>query len=181
MKRLTIIFVFSFMLKLANSQTISPALTEEYCSTTEYAFTATIPKTYQSMIGVGGSTVTQLPTNPVGSTFTFKGRFGDANQKQTFRIFYTDNTFFDFDFKKIKSLFYSTSCAQVPNQAPITVPRCQIVNIPITVPNEQWGTNFESPTLCFGSITDFEYQIPMAGVFPDSHRTVLTGYPVATV
>ncbi|NCU05055.1 MAG: T9SS type A sorting domain-containing protein [Chitinophagaceae bacterium] len=40
------------------------------------------------------------------------------------------------------------------------MPRCQVVNIPVTVSNVKWGTNFESPTLCFGSISDFEYQLP---------------------
>ena len=66
----------------------------------------------------------------------------------------------DFEFKRIKSLAYSTSCAQVPDQATITVPRCQVVNIPVIVSNVQWGTAFESPTLCFGTINTFEYRLP---------------------
>ncbi|MHB1177295.1 MAG: T9SS type A sorting domain-containing protein [Daejeonella sp.] len=160
MRHFYLLVFFSLILEFANSQTISPAFTDEYCPNTEYTFTATIPKTYQSMIGVSGAAVTQLPTSPVGNTFTFKGKFGDVNQKQAFRVYYSDNTFYNFEFKKIKSLFYSTSCAQVPNQATVTVPRCQIVNIPITVPNLRWETAFESPTLCFGSISTFEYQLP---------------------
>lgn len=64
-------------------------------------------------------------------------------------------------FKKIKSLFYSTTCSQLPNLAPVVVPRCQVVNVPISFSNVQWGTAFESPTLCFGSITNYEYQLPL--------------------
>jgi len=73
MKSLTITVIMSFLLNLANSQTISPALTDEYCPLTEYTFTVSITKQYQKMIGVNGATVTQLPTSPVGGTFTFKG------------------------------------------------------------------------------------------------------------
>lgn len=91
MKRLSLIIVCSIILKIAASQSISPLQTDEYCPNTEYTFTATIPKTYSSMIGVGGCFVTQLPTPPVSSTFTF-----------------TDGTSYDFEFKKIKSL---TGCS----------------------------------------------------------------------
>lgn len=160
MKRLCLILMCYFILKVATSQSILPLVTEEFCPDVEYTFTATIPKGYQSMTAVGGAIVTQLPTPPVSNTFTFKGKFGDVNQKQIFRIFYTDMTSYDFEFKKIKSIYYTTSCAQVPDQPAINVPRCQIINIPISVSNVQWGTNFENPILCFGSISDFEYQIP---------------------
>jgi hypothetical protein len=147
---------------VAKSQpVISPSTNDEYCPGVEYTFTATITKAYSSMIGEGGCFVTQLPTPPVATTFTFKGKFGDANQKQIFRIFHPDNTSTAFEFKKIKSLFYSMPCALIPNQATITAPRCQIINIPINVANAQWGTNFESPQLCFGSITTYEYQLPV--------------------
>lgn len=110
MKHTLLVFVLSFILaKFVMAQSISPLQTDEYCPNTEYTFTATIPKIYQSMIGVSGAAVTQLPTSPVGSTFTFKGKFGDVNQKQIFRITYTDGTSYDFEFKRIKSLFYSIS------------------------------------------------------------------------
>lgn len=84
MKRLYLIAACIFILKMANSQSISPLQTAEYCPNVEYTFTATITKPYSSMIGVGSCYVTQLPTSPVGNIFTFKGKFGDANQKQTF-------------------------------------------------------------------------------------------------
>ncbi|MBX9733960.1 MAG: hypothetical protein K2X37_07840 [Chitinophagaceae bacterium] len=91
---------------------ISPSTNDEYCPDVEYTFTVTISKSYQSIIGIGSCYVTQAPSSPVGTTFTFKGKFGDANQKQTFRINYTDQTFTDFDFKKVKSLFYATHVLQ---------------------------------------------------------------------
>lgn len=52
------------------------------------------------------------------------------------------------------------SCSQVPNQGTITVPRCQTTSFPVSFSNVQWGANFESPTMCFGTITTYEYQLP---------------------
>jgi hypothetical protein len=162
MKHFLTLLLSNFLLVVALSQpTISPSQSNEYCPLTEYTFNVTITKSYQSMIGVGGCFVTQLPQSPVGSTFTFKGKFGDANQKQSFRIYHPDNTWTDFDFKKIKSLFYGTSCTPIqPNVGQISAPRCQIVNTPISFSNVQWSTAFESPALCFGSITTYEYLLP---------------------
>lgn len=137
MKQILIITICTIVLSVAKSQSISPSTDQEFCRGTEYTFTVTVTKPFQSMIGEGGCYVTQPPTPPVGTTFTFKGKFGDANQKQTFRIYHPDNTSTPFEFKKIKSLFYSTSCGQVPNQSTITVPRCQIANIPINISNVQ--------------------------------------------
>ena len=63
MKRLFTIAACSFILQIANSQSISPLQTNEFCPGVEYTFTATITKPYSSMIGVGSCFVTQLP-NP---------------------------------------------------------------------------------------------------------------------
>ncbi|HZK70794.1 MAG TPA: T9SS type A sorting domain-containing protein [Clostridia bacterium] len=168
MKQIISFIICSFTILFANAQTISPVQTTEFCPSTEYTFTVSIPKTYSSMIGEGGSFITQSPTFPVGSTFTFKGKFGDANQKQIFRIYYTDGTNYGFEFTKIKSLFYSTTSTAFPpcnvikpNQVqPIIFPRCQVANATISFPNIQWFTNFENPEICFGSVTDYEYQLP---------------------
>lgn len=161
MKQILLTIFFSIAIIIAHTQpTISPSLNNEYCPNVEYTFTATITKAYSSMIGVGGCYVTQLPASPVGTTFTFKGKFADVNQKQTFRIYHPDNTWTDFDFKRIKSLFYGTCTPIQPNQTTVTAARCQIVNIPISFNNVQWKTEFENPQLCFGSITTYEYQLP---------------------
>jgi len=151
----------SILLNVAKSQDITPLRSDEFCPGVEYTFTAIITKPYSSMIGEGGCIITQLPIPPVGTTFTFKGKFADANQKQTFRVYYTDNTSYGFDFKKIKSLFYATTCTPIQsNQPVINAPRCQIVNTPISFNNVQWSTAFESPALCFGTITAYEYLLP---------------------
>jgi hypothetical protein len=78
MKHLHLLTICLIMTKIMVAQTISPLQTNEYCPNVEYTFTATITKPYQSMIGVGSAIVTQLPTSPVGTTFTFKGKFGDV-------------------------------------------------------------------------------------------------------
>lgn len=117
--------VFSFLLfNVAKAQFIVPSQNDEYCPGTEYTFTVTIAKPYLNIVAEGGCYVTELPTSPVGSTFTFKGKFADLNQKQTFRIYYQDNSSTPFDFKKIKSLFYGTTCTPIqPNQSVINAPR----------------------------------------------------------
>jgi len=114
MKRILLIVFFSILFNFAKSQlAISPSLDDEYCPNTEYTFTVTIPKAYQSMMGVGGSFVTQLPSSPVGATFTFKGKFADANQKQSFQVSHPDGTITPFEFKKIKSFHHANACSQI--------------------------------------------------------------------
>lgn len=168
MKHLFIIVVVCTLFTTVYAQTISPVQTGEFCPNTEYTFTVSIPKPYQSMIGINSASVTQTPASPVGSTFTFRGKFGDANQKQSFRINYADGSSFDFEFKKIKSLFYSViSLANPPCNVikpiqvqPLLFPICQASSATISFPNIQWLTAFENPELCFGSVTDYEYLLP---------------------
>lgn len=168
MKQIYSLFVLQLLSSVAFSQSITPASNTEFCPDVETTFTVSVPGTDVSVIGVSGSHVTVPPYN-VGyatgvTTFQFKGKFGDVNQAQTFKVYYTEaglNKYYDFTYKRIKSLFYSTSCAQIqPNQTSIVVPPCQISSHLISFTNIQWGTNFESPTLCFGSITGYEYQLP---------------------
>ncbi|MBN9351672.1 MAG: hypothetical protein J0H55_13415 [Chitinophagaceae bacterium] len=124
MKYLFFIIICSTFSVNLKSQTISPSPNQEYCPEVEYTFTVTITKPFQNIIGESGSIVTQQPSLPVGSTFIFKGKFGDANQKQSFRVTFSDGSSYPFEFKKIKSLYYPVTCSQVPNQATITAPRC---------------------------------------------------------
>jgi hypothetical protein len=168
MKHLYLFVLFCTILNTANSQTITPRQSTEFCPNTEYTFTATITKPFSSITGVGGCFITQTPATPVGSTFTFKGKFDDANQKQTFQVNHPDGSHTDFEFKKIKSLFYSAVSTAfppcnviVPNQVqPVLFPRCQVSSATISFPNIQWFTAFESPEICFGTVTDYEYQLP---------------------
>ena len=168
MKHLFTIVLLCTTFNLVYSQSITPINTGEFCPNIEYTFTVSIPKTYQSMIGISSASVTLLPSSPVGSTFTFKGKFGDANQKQSFKVNYTDGTSDEFMFKRIKSLYYSTTSTAFPpcnvikpNQVqPVVFPRCQVATATISFPNIQWFTTFENPELCFGTVTDYEYQLP---------------------
>lgn len=167
MKHSYLFILFFAILITANSQTISPRQSTEFCPNIEYTFTATITKPYTSITGIGGCYITQNPQSPVGTTFTFKGKFADANKKQTFQVNHPDGSSTPFEFRKIKSLFYSTSSAAsppcnliMPNQTTLTVPRCQITNATISFSNIKWFTENETPELCFGNVTDYEYQLP---------------------
>jgi len=160
MKHLILSVLLSYFMTVAHSQTVSPSISNEYCPNTEYTFTVSISKTYSSMIGEGGCFLTQSPAFPVGNTFTFKGKFGDLNQKQTFRIYHTDGTSTPFEFKKIKSLFYGP-CSPVSTPATVTAAPCQVVSIPINFSAVQWKTELEPfSTACYGSISTYEYQLP---------------------
>lgn len=115
MKKLLISILFCYSSINVNSQSITPDIGTVVCPNVEYTFSVIITKPYSSMIGEG-CIVTQLPFTPVGTSFTFKGKFNDANSKQTFRIYHPDNTSTPFEFKRIKSMFYRVfACAGCNN------------------------------------------------------------------
>ena len=107
----TVFFICCF-LHSKSQNTISPLDTNEYCPNTEYTFTATILKAFSSIIGTNGAIVTQAPVPPVGSTFTFKGKFGDVNQKQIFKVTFTDNTFTNLPLKRSNHYFFQVPVLQ---------------------------------------------------------------------
>jgi hypothetical protein len=157
--KIVILFLGLFTLNIAKAQIVFPSIYDQYCPNTVYTFTVTgLPKPFKSITALNNAVLIQAPP-PGGYSFSFSGLFADYNTTQRFRIRYNDNTMYDIDFNRIKSLFFSTSCSKVPNQAPITVPRCKIVDIPISIPNVSWGNNL---SFCFGSIDQFEYQLPAA-------------------
>ncbi len=115
MKKLFISIFFCYCLITANAQSITPDIGTVVCPNVEYTFSVIITKPYSSMIGEG-CIVTQLPFTPVGTSFTFKGKFNDVNIKQTFRIFHPGGGSTPFDFKRIKSMFYRVfACAGCNN------------------------------------------------------------------
>lgn len=186
MKRIFLIATCSLITQIANSQSITPNPNREFCPKTEYTFTVVITKPFLSINGEGGCFVTQNPLSPVGTSFTFKGKFDDVNIKQTFRVRHPDNTTTPFEFKRIKSMFNgSVSCAIIqPTIATITAPICQIANIPINFTNVQYGTAFESPVLCFGSVPDYEYLLPAnwsIGINTSNGSTWIAGVNSVTV
>lgn len=171
---LLLLLVFASSVLSAQTTAIFPDEKTEFCPFSDIRFSVTLPRIANNTVPkvyawtnnpVLVSGVSNLVSSGSNTTFTFVGRFRDVNIAQGFRIEYsTDATTsrqYDPMFKYIKSLYYTTSCAQVPDRATIQVPRCQVVNIPVNVANVKWGTSFESPTLCFGSISTFEYLLPI--------------------
>lgn len=160
-KIINLLFVLILLISQSKAQTLSPDQNQEYCPKTNYNFVITVSGTVKSITPSGGSSVISTLAN------AFTGRFDDVNTKQTFTVTYTDangaSVNFPFEFKKIKSLFYSHPlCGYIqPNQTTITAPTCQVNTIPISFNNLQWFTQYESPTLCFGTVTTYEYQIPV--------------------
>ncbi|MGC8751882.1 hypothetical protein [Hydrotalea sp.] len=160
MKNLFIIFVLLFSTQSAFSQSIYPAETNEFCPLQDITFTVTLPRILDNTVPsvasytngpivITGILPSSIVNTPTQTTCTFVGRFRDVNINQVFKISYQTNPdtiklYFP-SFKKIKSLFYnitpSTTCKPLQlNIASVTVPRCQIVNIPINFQNIQWST-----------------------------------------
>ncbi len=111
------------------AQSISPNENTEFCPLTSTTFTVTLPR-----IATGTTpTVSSWTNTPIlisgvnninhtstTTTFTFVGQFRDVNINQVFRVDYVPSggsaTFYEFKFKRVKSLFYSSSCTPIqPN------------------------------------------------------------------
>ncbi len=155
------------------AQTISLGTDNEYCPNVEYEFSVTLPGAYSS-ISATHMLITQQPyaVNSSNTSFKFKAKFNDVNIKQSVEIKYGANgaSTFKPEYKKVKSLFYSNdaSCTIIQpkfssNNAPatsFTAPLCLVSNFAITFSKIKWHTAFETPTYCFGSISDYEYLLP---------------------
>ncbi len=99
-------------------------------------------------------------------TFSFIGKFADNNNKQTFTVFYKNtsgvNTTWDATFTKIKSLLTANSFSQIlPSPTSITAQRCQVQNFNISFSNVQYGNPWESPAIGYGTVTNYEYLLPV--------------------
>ena len=86
MKTIYLLIIGIFLSQLSFGQSISPAITTEFCPNVETTFTVTIPGPFVSISPADGSSITLYPTTPTGTTFTFKGKFGDFNQTQKFKV-----------------------------------------------------------------------------------------------
>jgi hypothetical protein len=167
----------------AQTGTISPIETNEYCSNTVIEFTVNLPGPYQGFSTLGGVQVTQTPYafNATNTNFKFKCLFTDANQAKTIRINYTNgSTYKDFVFKKIKSLLYTNpvNCGVItPNVgATLNAAICQIANYTISFPRIKWFTAFETTPLCFGEIADYEFKIPAGWKIGNTLHQEITGF-----
>lgn len=168
-----LLFVLTLIAK-AQTPTINPVQTTEVCPGVNITFTVTIPAA-QSIQSVQpwalnvNPVVVQQPFNITSSggniTFSFTGRFSDYNNKQTFRIFYTNSsgvaTTWDATFPKIKSLLTANSFSQIsPSPTSITAQRCQAQNFNISFANVQYGNPWENPPIGYGTVTNYEYLLP---------------------
>ncbi|OIR00663.1 hypothetical protein GALL_173550 [mine drainage metagenome] len=191
MKKIVFYILLIFIINTAKSQSISPLESAQYCPLTNITFTVTIPGSNPVVsswtngpIVVQQAQVLNNNTSNTSTTFTFIGQFRDVNISQVFKIDYTDAnglgaTYLP-TFKYIKSLFYnyptgsssSSPCQQfAANQASVIAPRCQIVNIPISVKAANWSTFGEGSDFCWGSISTYEYQLPAGWILNGTTST----------
>lgn len=196
MKKLLFAIVLLSFSVLTMAQSISLGTDNEYCPNTEYEFTVNLPGSYSS-ISATQFLITQQPYafNQSQTSFKFKGKFNDVNIKQIITVRYNNsNNTYPFEYKRVKSLFYSNdySCGQIQpkftsNNAPatsFTAPLCQVSNFNITFNKIKWHTAFENPVYCFGSISDYEYLLPVnwkLGNNTSNGSTWLQGTNTATI
>lgn len=175
MKKILLIMLIGLNIIIKSyAQTITPAQTTEQCPEVNITFTVTIAA--QSITSVAGKAlnvtpvVVQQPFNVSYSgsniTFSFVGKFIDNNNKQTFTVYYTDgnglSTSWDASYTKIKSLLTGNSFSQVlPSPPTVTALRCQSQNFNISFTNAQFGNPWETPPIGYGTITNYEYQLPV--------------------
>ncbi len=167
MRKPILLFFILISCKFLIAQTISLGTDNEYCPNVEYEFTVTLPQGFVS-ISATHILITQQPYafNSNSTSFKFKGKFKDENIKQIIEVRYGQNLIVFWEYRRIKSLFYpipnaQTSCGYFnPNITFINAPLCQIATINFSFSNIKWFTNFENPDYCFGSILDYEYQLP---------------------
>jgi PKD-like domain/Secretion system C-terminal sorting domain len=171
MKKLSILLSFLTLIKFISVAqiTISPLQSAEYCPNTNIAFSVSgIPGTVNNVTGYL-SNAQVISVSSFGNGYiNFIGKFGDQNSKQTFRVLYKDlngvNQTFDFPFRKIKSLALTSSNQATiitPNLTSFNAPRCQISTFNLNFANIQFATIFESPEIIFGSISTFQYLLPI--------------------
>ena len=158
---------------IAQTPAISPSQSTEQCPNVNILFTASVPGTNPII------SPKALNANPIlvqqaynkvtsgGSTiFNFVGQFSDQNNKQTFYVNYTDangiGVGYDFTFTKIKSLRFANYSSQIfPVPTGITAERCKVQSFSISFPNVQYGNPFEITQSAYGSITNYQYLLPL--------------------
>ena len=187
MKKILMLTMLSILAVSANSQTIAPALSGQYCPLQNITFTVRLPLiepgtpvTITTDAGfVPGGGVTVNPYNIFDSSnaitkFNFAGTFGDNNTKQSFKVTSTRKgatvqSTDEFPFRYIKSLKNAAPFPSIANSpckvlnigiGSVTVPRCVIQNIPLNFNNVPFSTPTEPNDFCWGKITQYEYQLP---------------------
>jgi hypothetical protein len=185
MKKITLVsMLFLVLVFSVNSQTISPSLTSEVCVGVNITFSVTISGTNVTSVTPKALNVNPTVISPPSNisinngivTFDFVGRFSDYNNKQTFTINYLNlsgiPSTWDATYIKVKSLLVANSCSHIsPNQGSINALPCEIANHAISFSNVQYGNSFESPQICYGTVTSYEYLLPVGWVLNSTTST----------
>ncbi len=136
------------------------------------SFTVTIPGTQAITVAWALNVAPILTQGTYNSstvagntTFNFKGKFSDYNNKQTFRVYYNNalgtQVFYDFTFKKVKSLLTSSAYSVIfPNPPSINPERCKILSSNISFTNIPYSNPWEMPAISYGTVTTYEYLLP---------------------
>jgi len=180
MKKISLSFLFiTFLAGFVFAQTITPVPSDPVCPGIVYTFAVSIPGKLPSVIGSTGSPMIVKPaynfkTNLSGTltTFNFQGQFQDVNDIQAFRVnfSFSDNTLtsVDFNYVKIKSLTIPLSSSIInpnpsiiyPNPTTVKVPICQVTSFAIIFNAVNYTMPFENPPAIFGTVSNYEYQLP---------------------
>lgn len=153
-------------------QTITPSQTSPFCPETSTLFDVTLSgrALLINVVGLDYATVLQLPYSNVynsgnnTTTFKFRGKFGDINVSQKFKVFYQEagaNKSYEFVFNKIRS-FFSAVEASIPKPSPksITAAPCTSQNFSISFPKVKYA-NSSMPKDTFGVVSVYEYSLPI--------------------
>ncbi|MBI1780026.1 MAG: T9SS type A sorting domain-containing protein [Sphingobacteriales bacterium] len=164
MKKIFCLILFYIVSKDLLSQTITPSQTNEFCPNVIQTFTITgLPGKYISISPFYAVINSAITVSADSLSISFTGYFIDQNISQRFDVFYKNGAApVPFNFTKIRSLTFNnpTTCGRIQlTQASVTPAICQNVNIPISFGNVQWNNINDGS--CFGSITNYEYQLPV--------------------
>lgn len=168
MKQLLVIIAL-FATTLVSAQTIiSPDRLGEYCPNDEYTFIVTsLPGKYKSIDASGGAIVTEQPTttNTAETNITFKGKFSDNAGAQVFTVSYYGSgssvLTYDFRYQKVKSLALNSPYNNdKDNPKTLTVLPCQTNPFTLNLIGHYIDAS-NNPSVVFGTITKFEYIIPV--------------------
>jgi len=153
-----------FITIITNAQTtVLPDITKEYCPNQEYTFTVkSLPGSYSGIQTTGGATVIFGPTSTGndGKDITFTAKFSDNCNTQSFIINCSYASPYSIIYKKIKSLTGSGFKEGGNVVSQVVAPMCQTTSIPFSITGDQYQNTYETPTLNFGTINNYDYRIP---------------------
>ncbi len=164
---LVIIALFATVLVSAQIN-VTPDRLAEYCPNDEYAFTVTsLPGKYKSIDASGGAIVTEAPTttNTAETNIKFKGKFSDNAGAQIFTVSYYGSgssvLTYDLRYQKVKSLNVNSPYNNdKDNLKTLNVLPCQTNPFTLNLIGHYIDAS-NNPSVVFGTITKFEYIIPV--------------------